>query len=115
MFDRFKTRLTTTIHLREGELLAHRGAKPAHLRVLCGAAWVTCSNDLDDHFLPSGTGLTLPRGSRTLIGAETDAVLRIETEHWLPAVNAALRRTLGAWRAAATMPHGQRQVDLHLH
>jgi Protein of unknown function (DUF2917) len=67
-----------TVHLQRGELLAWRSPRQTRLRVVSGVAWVTRSNDLSDHFLPAGTRLAMPRGSRVVISAESDLVLSIE-------------------------------------
>ena len=67
-----------TLRLRAGELFAWNGRRPARLRVLTGMAWVTCANDGDDHFMTTGTSLTLPPGAQARIGAEQDVTMSLE-------------------------------------
>jgi len=68
-----------TIKLAAGELLAcpHGGVT---LRMISGRAWVTQRNDLDDHFLQPGQTFELQPGAQTLIGAEQETWLRLESQ-----------------------------------
>lgn len=68
-----------TLKLAAGELLAcPRGG--VTLRVITGCAWVTQRNDPDDHFLQPGQAFELQPGALTLIGAEQETWLRLESE-----------------------------------
>lgn len=92
----FQAPTSVTLELCRGELLAWWRPRRARLRVLSGVAWVSCSNDLTDHFLPPGASLTLPRYSRVLIGAENDIALSLEFEPVRFAFARALWRPIGA-------------------
>ena len=68
-----------THRLAAGELLAcPRGG--VTLRVVSGSAWITQRDDLDDYFLQPGQSFELQPGALTLIGAEQDVWLRLESE-----------------------------------
>lgn len=71
-----------TLNLSRGDCLNWTQGR-TRLRVLSGSAWVTRTNDLDDHFLEPGQTLELSNG---LIGAESDLCVRLE------ALDAAPRR-----------------------
>lgn len=62
------------LHLQDGELLPVDGVR---LRVEAGRVWVTRRNDLDDHFLDSGSTIDLARGSGALVSAEGAARVRL--------------------------------------
>jgi hypothetical protein len=104
MFD--ATTPPTRVELRRGALFAWNRPQAARLRVLHGMAWVTCSNDLSDHFLVPGAELLLPRGAQVLIGAERDLALSLERVHGDNAEWPRTNRSSPAANAAAPLPNG---------
>ena len=73
-----RTSSLVTLRIDRGGLLAWPRRAGVRLRVVAGTAWVTQADDMEDHFLRPGQTLTLRDGSRALIGAEADLVLRFE-------------------------------------
>lgn len=76
----FRFQSLPELPLRRGELTTLRRSRRGVclLRVLSGRVWVTQSHDLTDHFLSAGQSLPLRPGAWVVVGAETDATLRID-------------------------------------
>ncbi|MFG6446642.1 DUF2917 domain-containing protein [Roseateles sp. BYS180W] len=56
-------------------LLRLRLTHPARLRVLQGRLWLTCSGQIEDHWLALDDTLLLPAGADLLLSAEPQALL----------------------------------------
>ena len=98
----FRFSSPVTVTLERGQLLAWRHPSGARLRVVSGSAWVTQSNDMEDHFLQPGQTLRLRRGPPVLIGAEQDVSLAFEAGDSLGRAALALLR--GWWTRRGAQP-----------
>lgn len=94
----FRFSSPVTVTLERGQLMAWGHPSGARLRVVSGSAWVTQSNDMEDHFLQRGETLQLRRGPPVLIGAEQDVSLAFEAGGSLAEAALALVRGLFARR-----------------
>jgi hypothetical protein len=74
----YRFNAASTLQLVEGELKTWHQARAVRLVVRSGLLWVTCANDLTDHFLRPGDSLLLPRRTLACIGALAGSELRVE-------------------------------------
>lgn len=72
------------LQLQRGQLLAWNEAHTKRLRVLAGVVWMTREGDLGDHFLQAGDCVELYPGTHTLLQAERDARLIVESPGTTP-------------------------------
>jgi hypothetical protein len=70
-----------TCRLAYGQPL-HLGQRAGELTVIEGQVWLTCSNDLCDHFLNTGQRVQLAAGSRGVV--ETAVRSQDAKLHWRP-------------------------------
>jgi hypothetical protein len=61
----------SSVQMFPGELRVLRIGRPLRLAVVHGRLWITRTGDLDDHFLGPGEAITLARGDRVWVGAES--------------------------------------------